>query len=392
MLFLIILFLIILLIILLYPTVRLKNINLIVVFLCTCIIIYFISFPKQCINSTIYGAKIFFNAVFPSLFSFLIICNLLIKYDGIIIYSKLFGKILCKPLRLPMQCSLAVIISTLCGYPLGAKYCCDIYEKKLISQEECQRLLNIASNTSPLFIVGSVATVMLGNTQLGYLMLISNYVSCVVMSFILKPTSTYRLNTNGGLNIVNSTSRKNFGGELKESIENALKSTLSIGGYIVFFAVLIDIVSYNKFLDSTLMYLVKNSETKNTIKYFFLGMIELTKGCKLISTLDISLYSKSLMISFLAAFSGLSIISQVYSFTYKYPELSMKVYIKRKAVQGIISSLVTALMLIPFEKLAVSTFNGMNSVFSYTWVYMLIFILFIIPILFSVMKRLFHVS
>jgi hypothetical protein len=191
---------------------------------------------------------------------------------------------------------------------------------------------------------------------------------------------------------MDSTSKKNFGGELKESIENALKSTLSIGGYIVLFAVLIDIVSYNKFLDSTLMYLVKDSQIKDIIKFFLLGMIELTKGCQLISTLSISLYAKSLIISFLAAFSGLSIISQVYSFTYRFPELSMKIYIKRKAVQGVISSLVTALLLIPFEKLSVSTFSSMNLVFSHNWIYVLLFIVLIIPMFVYSFKKLFHVS
>ena len=82
-----------------------------------------------------------------------------------------------------------------------------------------------------------------------------------------------------------------------------------------------------------------------------LGIIELTKGCQLISTLNISITVKAVLISFLSGFSGLSIISQVYSFTYRFPEFSIKTYIKRKAVQGVFSSLITAVLVIPLARL-----------------------------------------
>jgi sporulation integral membrane protein YlbJ len=237
-----------------------------------------------------------------------------------------------------------------------------------------------------------VATAMLGNTQLGYLMLLSNYIACIIMSFIIKPVINYERVCNESKLLQYSPSKRNLGSELKESIDNAIKTTLSIGGYIVLFAVIIDILSYNKYLDITLLHITKDTMIKDVIKFTLLGMIELTKGCQLISTLNISLYYKGLLISFLSCFSGLSIISQVYSFTYKFPVLSMKKYIKRKAVQGVISSIVTALLLIPFGKLSVSTFAGVNPTPNFNWVYIALIILLIIPICIHSLKKLFHVS
>lgn len=380
----------IILVLITYITIKGKNYNFIMVFLCTTIIIYFLSFPKQCINSTILGAKIFATAVFPSIFPFLIICNLLISYDGINIYSKLFGKLLCKPLRLSTNCSLVVIISALCGYPLGAKYACDIYEESLISKEEWQRLLNIASNTSPLFIVGSVSTAMMGMPKLGYLLLISNYISCIIMSLVLKPAPLYR--SSYYRTEEERFKAINLGSKLKSSIENALKTVISIGGYIIFFAVLLDIISYNKYFDLLLANLINDSSIKNIVKFFILGIIELTKGCQLISTLNISIYLKSILISFLSAFSGLSIISQVYSFTSKYPEFSIKTYIKRKAVQGIFSSLVTAILLIPFNNLTKNVFSENIAKSTFNVVYMVLILLLILPICIHSIKKLLHVS
>ncbi|HCW05023.1 MAG TPA: sporulation integral membrane protein YlbJ [Clostridium sp.] len=382
--------LVIVLVLLTYFTVKQKNYNVIMVFLFTSIIIYFLSFPKQCINSTLLGAKIFTTAVFPSIFPFLVICNLLISYDGINIYSKLFGKLLCKPLRLSKQSSLTIIISALCGYPLGAKYACDTYEKGLISKEECERLLNIASNTSPLFIVGSVSTAMIGMPKLGYLLLISNYISCIMMSLVLKPVHFYR--SAFFRNEKNSQEVVNFGGKLKNSIENALRTAISIGGYIIFFAVLLDIISYNKYFDLVLSYISHDTLLKDIVKFFMLGIIELTKGCQLISTLNISITVKAVLISFLSGFSGLSIISQVYSFTYRFPEFSIKTYIKRKAVQGVFSSLITAVLMIPFSKVATNTFSGNITGPSFSEIYIVFILLLILPICINSIKKLLHIS
>lgn len=64
----------------------------------------------------------------------------------------------------------------------------------------------------------------------------------------------------------------------------------------------------------------------------------MTNGCYLISTSSIDISKKLISISFLLAFSGFSIISQVYSFTYKHG-INIKRYIKIKFMQGLIASI-----------------------------------------------------
>ena len=91
------------------------------------LIIYIILNPKNSINFTIEGTKLFFYSVFPSLFPFLVIVNLIFTFGGVEIYSRLFGKLICKPLRLPSQCSIVLLASTFCGYPLGARYASQLY-------------------------------------------------------------------------------------------------------------------------------------------------------------------------------------------------------------------------------------------------------------------------
>ena len=304
-----------------------KNKSILITILASLLIIQILVAPKLCIDSSISGALLFFYKVFPSLFPFLVISNIILAYDGIYIYSKIFGKLLCKPLRLPEECSFVLIISMLCGYPLGAKYSCDLFERKIIDYNTFERLLNIASNPSPLFILGSVGTSMLNNTKLGYLLLFSCYASCFVMGVILPYKNR---NKKSSARTKHNFVSENIGYILKSSIENALNTSMSVGGFVIIFSVI------NGFLSKIIAH-------ENIFKNIFLGMIEMTNGCNLISNSSIQFYMKIAIISFILSFSGLSIISQVYSFTFKH-NIPMIKYISLKAIQGIICSIISVML------------------------------------------------
>ena len=68
----------------------------------------------------------------------------------------------------------------------------------------------------------------------------------------------------------------------------------------------------------------------------FLGGIEVTNGCNIIASSNLSILSKLSLISFLSSFGGLSIIAQTSSFFYK-ENVSILKYFLYKVLQGIIS-------------------------------------------------------
>jgi sporulation integral membrane protein YlbJ len=264
------------------------KVNLSITIICSLIILQIILAPNICIHYTISGAKLFFNAVFPSLFPFLVVINIIIGYDGIHIYSKLLGNIICKPLKLPKECSLALLVSVLCGYPLGARYTCDLYEKKIIDLNTCERLLNIASNSSPLFIIGAVGTSMMLSTKIGYILLLSNVLSCMFMGFIIpSKNSSFKIKNKGSNFSETKASNRNIGIILKNSIEDALKNSLNIGGFIVIFSVLTGIIK-----DNVIFHIVLNKlsliigSSGNFVEGLLLGMLEMTNGCYLISSIN----------------------------------------------------------------------------------------------------------
>ncbi|MFT5873060.1 MAG: sporulation integral membrane protein YlbJ [Clostridium sp.] len=369
------------------------NINLSITVICSLIILQIILAPNVCIKYTISGAKLFFNAVFPSLFPFLVVINIIISYDGIHIYSKLLGNIICKPLKLPKECTFVLLVSLLCGYPLGARYTCDLYEKNIIDLNTCERLLNIASNSSPLFIIGAVGSSMMVSTKIGYILLLSNILSCIFMGFIIPSKNPfYKIKYRSTTFSKDKPPNTNIGMILKNSIEDAMKNSLNIGGFIVVFSVITGIIKDNVIFNIVLTkFSLIIGSSGNFIEGLLLGMLEMTNGCYLIASGNSNLYVKLSVLSFLIAFSGLSIISQVYSYTYKY-DISIKKYITRKFIQAIISSILTLILYIIFlQTSSIFTFNNM-SIYSGSNLYLLILIILFIPLLLVNIIKLFHTS
>ncbi len=317
--------------------------NLYVILGCTIFILYLLFNPGSAIEATTAGLNLFMYKVFPSLFCFLLLSNLLISYDGVYIYSRVLGRFICSPLKLPSSAGFVLIISALCGYPVGAKYCNELYKGNAFSQKTAERLLNIASNASPLFIVGTVGAAMLNNPFYGYILLLSNYLSCVLMAEVLpsepinnipfsKPPSSY----------------KSFIEKLLSSFKLSFNSCLVVSGFVIFFSIVVSIIKNNLIFQVVLNNLCRYlALPKDIVQGFVLGLFEMTNGCNMLALCSGSLIIKLCLISFILAFSGISILLQVYAFSYEIGT-PLRKYALRKIFQGILSSIITLIiMLLP---------------------------------------------
>lgn len=383
--------LIIILIPILFKLINLKK-NYIICFFISILIIIFLINLDQSMKSAIDGCKLWFTSILPTVLPFTLICNLLIAYDGISLYSKFLGPLFCKPLGLSKNCSFPITASILCGYPLGAKYSSDIYNLGYIDKDEYTRLLNIATNCGPLFIMGPVATAMFGNMKLSYILLIGNYLSPIVIGIFTRKKKTYFKNTP---TISLPSNNKNFGEILKDSLDQSINTTISIGGFIVLFSIIIGIIKSSPnlglFFNSleSLIHIPINSLYSIT-----LGSIEITNGCNIIATSTLTLPIKLSIISFLCSFSGLCIIAQVSSFISK-DKISMLKYSLIKLLQGIISSVITFFT----STLFLGSINT-SSIDLYTktsitnFIYFVpIIIIFLLTIVLKAVKKLFlHIS
>lgn len=371
----------IILFLILMKLLNIKFNNIFSIFL-TLTVIYFLLNPKLCINSSLNGAKLFFTSVFPTMFPFLVICNMIIYLDGIKIYSKILGPLLCKPLNLSYNCSFAIIASFLCGYPLGAKYSTELYKENLISKDEFLRLLNIASNISPLFLIGTVGTVMLGNTKLGYLLLIPSYSSCFIIGILTRNKKKDHLGLSE-VKVKTNTNSKNIGEIIRNSISDAALNALILCGYVTIFSVVISMLKQLIFSDKIILNICQMLNLKfDVIMGVFLGSIEATNGCYIISSSLLNTPIKLCLISFLSSFGGLSIIAQTTSFFYK-ENVSILKYFFYKLLQGIISSILMFFIIFNLnQSVTTSSIQNINYLF-FTPIFILLFLTLIISIIYK---------
>ena len=367
--------------------------NQIITILITLFIVLFIINLNTCMQSTFTGLNLVIKAILPTIFPFSVICNLIIHYDGISFYSNILGPIICKPLKLSNCSSFPIVASLLCGYPLGCKYCCDLYELGYISKEEYLRLLNIASNASPIFLIGSVGAAMLGNIKYGFILLLGNYLAPLIIGFFTKK-NTHEFNNSNEYPLKTGGSY-NFGVIIKTSIENAINTTLQVGAFVIIFSIIIGIIKNNSLINIIFNNVEKLlSLSPNSLYGIFLGSIEYTNGCKILTSISSSIIFKLSAISFICSFSGLSIIGQISSFTGKF-NISLKKYSFIKFIQGIISFIITFIFSSIFISTETTSSIYIHSYYNANKLLFFIYALLLLPLIVKLINILFkrlHIS
>ncbi len=316
-----------------------------------------IIFPKTAVSSASKGIKLWLEVVFPSLFPFFVASQLLSK-SGII---RLFGVILepvMRPLfNIPGCGSFALAMGIVSGYPVGASITADLRKEELISRVEAERLLTFTNNSGPLFIMGAVAVGMFGQASLGYLLYFSHIAACLTVGFIfrfykrsktgLSIKAKVRMSDNIKLEMKklrNSDSNPimTFG----ECIKNSIYTILAIGGFIIFFSVLINILINTGIIGSISGLICTFSGFlglgPQTMDGILSGIFEITTGASLISHSSASLVVKLCSTSLVIGWAGFSVHTQVMSIISD-TDIKLKPYLLGKALQGIISCFYTLL-------------------------------------------------
>ena len=173
----------------------------------------------------------------------------------------MFGKILEKPVKKFFNVSgeggLALIMGIISGYPTGAKIAVNFRENKICSKEEAERLLAFTNNSGPLFILGTVGISLFGNLKIGYILLVSHIISCIIVGLIFKnwkkDKNKIYLGLSKEVEELKNIGIKDLGEILGTSIKKSIITILNIGGFIVVFSVIISILE-----NSGIFYIIEN--------------------------------------------------------------------------------------------------------------------------------------
>ena len=147
---------------------------------------------ESILKSVSLSFNIWKNNIFPSLFPFFVLSELLINYGFIEFLGELFKPIMNYLFKVKGVCAFIFIMSIISGIPSNAKYIRELYLSESIDEIEASKMLMFTHFSNPLFILGTVSIIFLNNKKVGLLILISHYITNIIIGFLFRnyhPTS-----------------------------------------------------------------------------------------------------------------------------------------------------------------------------------------------------------
>lgn len=260
------------------------------------------------LTSVSFSFDIWKNNIFPSLFPFFILSELLINYGFVELLSEIFKPFMNLLFKTRGVCSFIFIMSIISGIPSNAKYIKELYQNNLIDEKEGTKLLMFTHFSNPLFILGTVSILFLNSKKVGILILFCHYITNFIIGIIFRnyyPTKEYntKINLKKAILAMHNkriSNNKSFGNILTNSLINTINTLLLILGVITFFLVITTIINCNINLN------LYHQSILN-------GIFEITQGLKSISNLPISLKTKTTICAMILSFGGLSGHMQIMS-------------------------------------------------------------------------------
>ena len=256
-------------------------------------------------KSVSFSLKLWQENIFPSLFPFFVVSNLLINCGFASFLGEMLRPFMYKVFRIKGEASFVLVMSMLSGFPSSAKYTRELYDKGLINEYEASKLLTFTHFSNPLFILGTISIMFLNNTEVGILILICHYVGNVIIgllfrNYYISKKDTTKVSFKNSFNIMHAKrleSGKSMGLMISSALMNAINTLLLVLGVVTMFLIITTIIDQNITLD------LYNQSILN-------GTLEMTQGLKYVSLLSIPLKNKALLSTMFLSFGGLSVHMQ----------------------------------------------------------------------------------
>ncbi len=327
---------------------KVLKVNIKSILICLILIFFmviFISFPEKYLNSCYKGLVLWALNVLPSLLPFFFLTALLTKTAKISVFSQklsplskfLFG---CNGI-----CFYPFIMSVLSGYPVGSSIVKELYEQKLIDNDQATKISVLASTSGPLFIVGTVGICMFKNKTYGFIILISHILATILSAVTLK---NYKKTSFLNDKIIPLNKVDNI---IYESMYNSVISILLVGGFIAISYVLTDICNDLNLLmplEKVFYFILSPLNIEySQAKGFCYGLIECTRGSQFLASSPNYALSTALTSSIIS-FGGLSIFLQ--SITHlKKANVKIKIFCLGKLLSLVYAFIICYLIFIIFR-------------------------------------------
>lgn len=328
-----------------------------------------IAFPQEVLKASQRGLDVWANVVFPSLLPFFIIAELLIAF-GVVHFIGVFFEPVMRPLfNVPGVGGFVWTMGMASGYPSGAKFTARLRQENQLSKAEAERLVSFTNASNPLFIIGAVSIGFFHDQQLGVLLAITHYTSNFFVGICMRFYKYHERNHYSlqhfsitkaftQLHHARLKDKRTLGKVLGDSVIHSIQTLLIIGGFIILFSVLTEIlreVHIAQFLSGGIAIILSwfhiPAEMASPL---FSGMFEITIGANEVSNTNTSTLIKAILVSVILAFNGFSVQAQVASILAE-TDISFTPYFLGRLLHGLIAGIMVWLLYVPVYKSQLST-------------------------------------
>ncbi|MGI6555483.1 MAG: sporulation integral membrane protein YlbJ [Bacillota bacterium] len=332
-------------------------------FAATVIALSMVAFPQQTFQAAFRGLDAWWSIVFPALLPFFVMSELLIGL-GVVNFMGVLLEPVMRPLfNVPGAGAFVVVMGYSSGAPIGTMLTVNLRKKNLCSRTEAQRLMSFTNNSSPLFLFGAVSVGMFHNVSLGLTLALSHYLANISIGLLLgrisrKDSAGMRTiqQRNGNLIIEacrelirhQEKEKRPLGALMADAVLKSAQTLSMIGGYIIFFSVLTQILDLLKILDilagALLLPFSSLGLAPEIGDAVATGFFEITLGTKLCSEVSTSLPIQLLAASAIMGWGGLSIHAQVASLL-KGTDIKIHTFLLARCLHAALAPLITLILI-----------------------------------------------
>lgn len=300
--------------------------------------IIMISFPEACWVAGTRGLAIWWNVLFPSLFPFFVISEIMLGFGIVHFLGKLLDPVMRPLFRIPGSGGFVAAMGFASGYPVSAKLATKLRQQGIISRIEGERLVGFTTTSDPIFLIGAVSVGFFGNPKLAAILAIAHYGSALIVGLCMRfygyshennhstskqsiTKQPQRFSLRAAVKAMHDA-RMNDGRSLGELLQQAISSSLQlmavVGGLVVFFSVILEVLTVSNVMSifySSLHHLLPLILLPAELAEPFVGgLFEVTLGAKAAaSPVGVPMIYKTAAAAFILSWGGLSVHAQVAS-------------------------------------------------------------------------------
>lgn len=354
-----------------------------------------IRYPEPGFEAAIQGIGIWWDILFPALFPFLVISEMLLGFGIVHFLGTLLDPLMRPLFRLPGIGGFVVAMGFASGYPVGARLTSQLWEQGLLTRDEGERLVAFTTSSDPIFLIGAVSVGFFHDARLAIVLAIAHYGSALLLGFLMRfhgdsklssasnPLSTTTSTPKGSLfarsfqamHIARLKDARPLGLLLQMSIRSSIELVFVIGGLVIFFSVILAYLSLGpimEILTTGLRYLLQLIHIPQALSNSMInGFFEVTLGAKAagLAGVTVPLVYKVAAAAFVLSWGGLSVHAQIVSILHR-TNIRYMIFAVARLVHALMAACLVFLIWTPLKPIGEIAAPVFNQLYHPSWIHM----------------------